>query len=444
MKKRSLSDLESMNLALEAQVKSRVRAEQQLWRSQLELGRQLERLQALSTFSLQAGESTSASDILELAAQMMFELFAFEQAVGFVPDSTGRLMPVAVSAVSGRVANSKRALEVWSGLPAPSHGGTTEPHFINQSSELPEAVENLLRCADELFEERVTRNGVMRELVLPIVRRKTTVEGCLVVRRLTPDTTFHQQLPAPSDLPFLTLASQQVALALASAQFAQRERLAALGELSAVVAHEVRNPLAVIFNSITALRPLLKLDERAGLLMQMVSEEARRINRIVSDLLDFAQPRALIHREENLADLIRLAVESARMAAQGNSPQVLVEAEEPDLTVMVDPRIMRQVFVNLVENSFQAAGERGHLRVKICRERDPRATSARVEISDDGPGIKPSHIGRVFEPFFTTKATGTGLGLAVVKRFVEAHYGQIRIENNSGAGTTVKVWLPTR
>ncbi len=226
-------------------------------------------------------------------------------------------------------------------------------------------------------------------------------------------------------------------LGRAQAQLIQKERLAALGELSAVVAHEVRNPLGVIFNSLGSLRRLVRPQGDAKMLLDIVGEEAERLNRIVGDLLNFARPATPVLRPESLPRLL----EDALAAALGESAQgIEVQRDvDPDLPpIPMDARLLRQAVVNVLVNAVQAMQHGGRLAVR-ARRSDP---SVRIEIQDNGPGIPEEVRHRIFEPFFTTKASGTGLGLAVVKRIVEGHGGEVMVESPPGAGTVFSIWLP--
>jgi len=238
----------------------------------------------------------------------------------------------------------------------------------------------------------------------------------------------------------------------AQARLVDQERLAALGELSAVVAHEVRNPLGVIFNSVGALRRLLQPEGDARLLLDMVAEEADRLDRMVDELLDFARPSAPEPQPEPLERVVddALAVALSRphhgppsppggSLAPPATPVEVIRHYAPAMPLVpLDARQARQVVVNLVTNALQAMPRGGRLVLRTRVEGE----QAVLVLEDTGPGIPAEVQARIFEPFFTTRAAGTGLGLAVVKRLLDGHGATIAFESRAGQGTAVTVRFP--
>ncbi len=223
-------------------------------------------------------------------------------------------------------------------------------------------------------------------------------------------------------------------LAATRAEMVKRERLAGLGELAAIVAHEVRNPLGVIYNATTSLKRLAPGSEDAITLIDIVREECERLNHIVGDLLDFARPNKLTLHPEEISRILGEVVE-----AIGASPNMkFVVTIDDDLPLLlIDRRFMRQALLNVALNAVQAMARGGTLHMRAYAEGD----AVVVEVTDEGPGIPNEDLPRIFEPFYTTKATGAGLGLAVVKRIVEDHGGQVTVMS-SPVGTTFRFRLP--
>lgn len=236
-------------------------------------------------------------------------------------------------------------------------------------------------------------------------------------------------------------------LEAAQTRLVRQERLAALGELSAVVAHEVRNPLGVIFNSLGGLERMVPASGDGRVLFGIIREEADRLNRIVRDLLDFARPTHPSLREEYLDKVLDEAVGAALATESG--PVIRVKRDVPPTLgpVLMDARLIRQAVVNLAQNALQAMPKGGTLSLRAGSARTDVKQGAKAgvwfEIGDTGVGIAPEALGRIYEPFFTTRATGTGLGLAIVRRIVESHGGEIKIESEVAKGTRVLVKLPS-
>jgi len=168
-----------------------------------------------------------------------------------------------------------------------------------------------------------------------------------------------------------------------------------------------------------------------------VGEEADRLNRIVGDLLDFARPAAPTIRPERLERVVDEAVSVA--VGLGGGPVEVERAVDPALPeVAVDAGQVRQAVLNVAVNAVQAMARGGRLAVRLRVE----GCWAVVELEDSGPGIPPDVRARIFQPFFTTKATGTGLGLAVVKRIMDGHGGEVGVRGGAGGGTVFSLRFP--
>ncbi len=286
-------------------------------------------------------------------------------------------------------------------------------------------------------------------LALPLVVRDRTIGSLLIIE------TRHARLFTPAEVERAAGIANQLAVAADNARLyedlrrsyaeleraqqrlIQGERLAALGEMSAVVAHEVRNPLGVIFNSLGSLRRLVRPTGDAKMLLEIVEEEADRLNRIVGDLLDFARPAT----PELVREPLERVVEDALAVALAQRPAAFEVARELDPSlpaVPMDARLVRQAVLNVIVNALQAMPEGGRLTVRTRAEGD----EAVLEIEDTGAGIPDEVRARIFEPFFTTKASGTGLGLAVVRRIVEGHGGTMVVRSRAGEGTVFGLKFP--
>jgi two-component system sensor histidine kinase PilS (NtrC family) len=222
-------------------------------------------------------------------------------------------------------------------------------------------------------------------------------------------------------------------------QMRRAERMATLGQLSAGIAHEIRNPLASISGSIELLRQGHVASEDDAALMAIVNREIDRLNGLISDLLDWANPRPPQIVDLDLAVLVD---ETVRVFRQDKSSGVEVGLTTPRELVMAgDAAKLRQVVWNLLRNAAEAAAAGGgHVEVAVGGSAD----TAEIVISDDGAGIPREHLSRVFDPFFTTKKRGTGLGLATCHSIVTDHGGSLDVASDAGGGTRVVVRLPRR
>jgi len=241
------------------------------------------------------------------------------------------------------------------------------------------------------------------------------------------------------------LAETNRQLAQAQEERRRSERLAALGQLSAGLAHEIRNPLGVIKGSAEMLNKKLQTtDAVTSELAGYISSEVNRLNNLVTRFLDFARPSQLHMRPERIAPLIERALKSAH----DRYPEAKVEVEryiaEELPSVPLDADMCEQVFTNLFMNAYEAMETGGgNLRVAIVPSDSNGRQGVEIEIADSGPGIPPELRQQIFNPFFTTKKTGVGLGLSIVSKIIDDHRGWIRISNAPGQGACFRVFLPS-
>ena len=240
-----------------------------------------------------------------------------------------------------------------------------------------------------------------------------------------------------------TLAETNQRLEQAQAEARRSERLAALGQLSAGLAHEIRNPLGVIKGSAETLSGRLKSDDPLiRELTGFISSEVNRLNALVSRFLDFARPLQLQIRPENLPPIL----EQALKAVHDRWPEAPIEIEreyDPDLPkALVDAELCEQVFVNLILNAYEAMPEGGKLKVSVSKTNPDGRRGLEIKISDSGPGVPLELQEQVFNPFFTTKKNGVGLGLSLVSKIVDDHQGWLRVENQPGGGACFRTFLP--
>ncbi len=240
------------------------------------------------------------------------------------------------------------------------------------------------------------------------------------------------------------LADTNRRLQQAQAEVRRSERLAALGQLTAGVAHEIRNPLGVIKGSAEMLaQKISATDALAAELAGYISSEVDRLNGIVSRFLDFARPLQLHRRPEEIPPLLERSLKAVRDS--GSHEAMNVERQYgADLTpVPLDAELCEQVFTNLILNAYQAMGDKGGtLRVSARPVNSAERPGVEIEFADTGPGVPAELREQIFNPFFTTKRDGVGLGLSLVSRIIDEHGGSIRLASEPGEGARFRIFLP--
>ncbi|WP_459860382.1 two-component system sensor histidine kinase NtrB [Desulfuromonas carbonis] len=220
-------------------------------------------------------------------------------------------------------------------------------------------------------------------------------------------------------------------------QLRRADRLSALGELSAGMAHEIRNPLGSIRGTAEILRDGMAVDDPRSEFAAILIREVDRLNRVVQDFLEFARPgetgRSPVDLNQLLQELLLLTRQPTRSGgvavdfAPGSIPLVQADSEQ-----------LRQAFLNLILNALQAMPDGGTLQ--IASRSDGETVS--IEFRDSGGGIPPANLSRIFNPFFTTRSEGTGLGLAITHRIVQGHGGRIEVASQPGVGTLFTLTFP--
>ena len=231
-----------------------------------------------------------------------------------------------------------------------------------------------------------------------------------------------------------------------------RDRLAALGEMAAAIAHEVKNPLAGIEVMAGLLKRQLADNEDAQTILKDIIKEAKMANAIVIEVLDFVRPIRLQVERIALPDVVRDAIASADSHVPRRDVKLSVDVPESLPAIEGDKHQLRQLFSNLLANAFEALGGEGSVRISATERAVEEEVGAgpegksvpmlEIEVVDNGPGIPPDLIDRIFSPFFTTKPQGTGLGLAIVRKIVDAHDGRIDVSVGPKTGTRFVVTLP--
>ena len=216
----------------------------------------------------------------------------------------------------------------------------------------------------------------------------------------------------------------------------QQEKLATLGQLAAGIAHEIRNPLGIMKQALHLLRKESP-SEKSGKCLEYIEEAIQRVNRLVEDVLSFSKREPIHTVVGDLAATVDLAVGLVDYRLKQAGVELLREYA-PHSSVHFDPGRMEQVVVNLLLNAVEVLSPGGKIHLRIVDDDQ----WIRLQVEDNGPGIRPDELPGIMEPFRTSKEQGTGLGLAIVDRIVQAHGGEVQVESQVGKGTCFTVRLP--
>jgi signal transduction histidine kinase len=290
--------------------------------------------------------------------------------------------------------------------------------------------------------ELARQEGFCTLLSVPL-RTKTDIIGALNV--YTTELRHFDE----NDIRLLALLASQSAIAIENAQLyademearerlRQSEKLAALGKLSAGLAHELRNPLNTISMLMYAMAQEMPAEGSFGADLRIVQGELRRMSLLVEQLLEFARPRPPHFQRDRLDEIMEETLLLIGPEARARGVAIYKEWEKALPPVWVDGAQIKQVFLNLLLNALQAMPGGGSLTVRL----HVSGGSLLASITDEGEGIPSEVRANLFEPFFTTKAGGTGLGLSISQRIVEGHNGRLRIFSQPNVGTTAVVRLP--
>jgi signal transduction histidine kinase len=203
------------------------------------------------------------------------------------------------------------------------------------------------------------------------------------------------------------------------------------------VSHEIKNPLGIIQSTAELLSGMNEASEAQRRLSGVIREESGRLNRIVTEFLDFARPQVPNVQPCHLEEIIQKNLSFLHPELERKGITVNTNLDGRSFPVRADQDLLYRAFLNIFLNAMQAMTEGGRITVTAQEEKD----HCLVEIEDTGGGISPENLRRIFNPFFTTKEKGTGLGLSIVRKIIEGHKGTMAIESREGLGTTVRIRL---
>ncbi len=243
-------------------------------------------------------------------------------------------------------------------------------------------------------------------------------------------TTFNEMLAA--------LEQQRRELRQMYEEMTRQQTLAEIGKFSLMMAHEIKNPLAIIRGSLDLLKKGDQDQETRSTLHQYLDEEISRINRLMEDFLLFARPKEPSLAPVDMSDLVQNLGKRMELAAQKQQAQTLIDIAAEPCTVPCDIQLLERAMANLVKNAMEVNRDQKPIRITCGREKNRWYFT----IEDNGPGIAPEHLDKLFTPFFTTKAKGTGLGLVITRDIIQAHGGRIGAKNRKRGGAVFSFWIP--
>jgi signal transduction histidine kinase len=223
-------------------------------------------------------------------------------------------------------------------------------------------------------------------------------------------------------------------------QVKRADRLSAIGQLSASLVHEIRNPLASIDGAANLIESAQTCDEMRRESLAIIHKEIQRLNRLLTNLLDFARPRKPEFQAMEPGRLFDAIINLTGHSAQQKGIDISKDIPSPVPAFECDPEQMKQVILNLTINAVQAMTDPG----QIVLSAQQNGASVVIGVRDQGPGIPEEDLDKIFDPFFTTKDAGTGLGLSVVHQIVTQHGGTVTVQKNPGRGTMFSLVLPLR
>jgi len=254
-----------------------------------------------------------------------------------------------------------------------------------------------------------------------------------------------QQIATGLEESYKKLQAQADMIIEIEGQLRKAERLSAIGELAAVLAHEIRNPLGSIRGTAEILKDDFRPGDRKYEFLEILVKESERLNRVVEDFLRLARPQRAVMGDCDVMEELNNVI--ALVTAEARKRHVGLELKPARLPRMLgDPEKLRQAFLNIILNGLQATNPGGSVTITGSYAEPMDEGAGRIELcfTDTGSGINGEALERIFEPFYTNKEDGTGLGLAITRKIIEAHAGSIEVKSKEGEGTTFRIRLPVK
>lgn len=325
-----------------------------------------------------------------------------------------------------RITKTNKAAENILSVPADHLVGSTVSMVFDKDPEIVSLIQN---CLD---------NCQVKEGIETTVHRKN---GYSIPIELSLSILEDSSTPSASRMGLVLLIRDLTEIQALKEHIRRQDRLAALGELSAGIAHEIRNPLGIIKGAAGILKKgPIHQDAKHKELSSVILEEVDRLNSVISDFLEFARPKPPIFKAHRINELILGTLQMVSLQIGKKKVEVHKELGENLPLTMVDEHQIHQIFLNLILNALQATDEGD--RLEITTRFLPNENQIEILFADTGIGISEANLKRVFNPFFTTREQGTGLGLSTVSQIIENHHGKIFLTSQVGKGTQFTIRFP--
>lgn len=393
-----------------------------------QLRRDIERLSGLYHISLLMSTGTEVGKLNELLTRKVARLLDAEMCVILLYDDHERALSAQLPAYGVddeklrqlRATLTDKTIATWVFT-------TGEAYLTNDPAQDP-----------LISHEAAALLGARQLLAVPLQAGERKL-GTLEV--LNKPGGFHED-----DKQLVTIFAAQAAQLLANAQLFQQvianERLAAVGELVAGVAHEVRNPLCGITTTLSALERKLSDRESLKPFVDVMKTEADHLNQLMERLLEHSRPARFDAAPTDLRNIIEEVLAEFARKAESQGVTLTSRCQATQTRLRLDRLKMHGVFVNLLDNALQHATAGGEICVQLSTASDAAEERLQIEISDNGCGIPPENLGKIFAPFFTTRPSGTGLGLAITRKTVHDHGGTISVQSEPHKGSSFIINLP--
>jgi signal transduction histidine kinase len=295
------------------------------------------------------------------------------------------------------------------------------------------------RPFDEIFPAWTGVGGTLQEALrkrTPLVDQPVTLERANMPTAKLLLTVEFGRAPGRRDT-LLTLRDAESRRQLES-QLSVSQRLAAISKLTSGLAHEIKNPLNAVGLHLEICRSKIAAGQNVDRELHTIAHELTRVDRVVKTFLEFAKPIEPRMERRNLDELVREAVEIARLDGNARGVRIDLDRGAPEAWVMADPELARQAILHILRNAVEAFEKGGTIQVQITEKFEDYA----IAVTDDGPGIRPELYDKIFNLYFTTKPNGSGIGLAVTFLILQLHNGTLEFDSEVGKGTTFRLRFP--